>query len=100
MFVSSEFYIFASKPVPEPVRETVDVVYKTIASVDQSDLEFLIHADTEIYIDPDVKLYIRGKLTKVDGAALDDKEFTSVKNNLMHSLSVYRVSEWYHDYTG
>ena len=93
MFVSCEFDIFASKPVQESVHETVDVVYKTIASVDQSDLEFLIPAYNETYIDPDIKVYIRRKLTKIYGTALDDKHFTSVKNNLLHSLfSQFTVS--------
>ena len=56
MFVSSEFDIFARKPVQESILETLDVVYKPIASVDRSDLEFLIPADSETYIDPDIKL--------------------------------------------
>jgi len=56
MFVSSEFEIFASKPVQESVHETVDLVYKPIASVDQSDLEFLIPVNNETYIDLDIKL--------------------------------------------
>ena len=47
MFFSSEFDIFASKPVQESVHETIDVVYKPIASIDQSDLEFLVPADNE-----------------------------------------------------
>jgi len=86
MFVSSEFDIFARKPVQESVHETVDVVYRPIASVDHSDLEFLIPADNEIYIDSDIKVYIRGKLTKIDGTALDDTDFTSVTNNFLHSI--------------
>ena len=86
MFVSSEFDIFTRKPVQESILETLDVVYKSIASVDQSDLEFLIPADNETYIDPDIKLYFRGKLTKIDGTVLDEKDFTSVTNNFLHSL--------------
>ena len=74
------------KPAQESVHETADVVYKPIASVDQNDLEFLIIADNETYIDPDIKLYIRGKLTKVDGSALDDTDFISVTNNFLPSL--------------
>jgi len=54
MFVSSEFDIFARKPVQESIIETLDVVYKPIASVDQSHLEFLIPADSETYIDPHI----------------------------------------------
>ena len=79
MFVSSEFDIFARKQVQESVHETADVVYKPIASDDQSDLEVLIPADNETYIDPYIKVYIRGKLTKVDGTDLDDTDFTSYK---------------------
>ena len=86
MFVSSEFDIFARKPVQESILETLDVVYKPIASDDQSDLEFLIPADNETYIDPDIKVYVRGKLTKIDGTALDEKDFTAVTNNFLHSL--------------
>jgi len=41
-FVSSEFDIFAPKPVQHAIQETNVVVYKPIASIDQSDLEFLI----------------------------------------------------------
>ena len=86
MFASSEFDIFARKPVQESILETLDVVYKPIASIDQSDLEFLIPADNETYIDPDINLYVRGKLTKFDGTILDEKDFTSVTNNFLHSL--------------
>jgi hypothetical protein len=49
-FVSSEFNIFAAKPVQESVLETTEVVHKPIASIDQSDLEFLISADNETSI--------------------------------------------------
>ena len=61
MFVSSEFDIFARKPVQESILETLGVFYKPIASVDQSDLEFLIPADSETYIDLDIKVYVHGK---------------------------------------
>jgi len=65
-FVSSEFDIFASKPVQHAIQETNVVVYKPIASVNQSDLEFLIPADHDTYVDPEIKFYIKGKLTKAD----------------------------------
>jgi len=68
------------------VADTTEVKYKTIASVDQSDLEFLIPSDDDTYIDLDIKLYIRGKLTKADGTALDNTDFTAVTNNFLHSL--------------
>jgi len=45
VFVSSEFDVFDRKPVPHAIHESNVVVYKPIASIDQSDLEFLIPAD-------------------------------------------------------
>jgi len=84
--LSSEFDIFAPKPVQASVVETTEVSYKPIASVDQSDLEFLIPSDSDTYIDLNIRLYIRGKLTKNDGTALDKTDFTAVTNNFLHSL--------------
>ena len=51
-FVSSEFGIFACKPVQHAIHETNMVFYKPIASIDQSDLEFLIPADTTRMLTP------------------------------------------------
>ena len=62
------------------------MTYKPIVSVDQSDLEFLVPADSDTYIDPNIKLYIRGKLTKEDGTNLDATDFTAVTNNFLNSL--------------
>jgi len=62
------------------------VVYKPIASVDQTDLEFLIPADYDTYDDPDIKIYICAKLTKADGTALDAKDQPAGTNNFIHSL--------------
>jgi hypothetical protein len=84
--LSSEFDIFASKPVQSSVLETTEVAYKPIASVEQSDLEFLIPADNDTYIDLNIKLYIRGKLVKEDGKDLNAIDHTAVTNNLLHSL--------------
>jgi len=83
--VSSEFDIFASKPVQTTVLVTKKFKYKTIASVDQSDLEIMIPADDAEYMDLDI-LYIRGKLTKAKGTTLDNTDFTAVTNNFLHSL--------------
>jgi hypothetical protein len=85
-FVSSKFDIFAAKPIQESVLETAEVVYNPIASVDQSDLEFLIPTDNETYIDLDIKLYVRAKLTTKSGTPLDNKDLTSVTNNFLRSL--------------
>ena len=85
-FVSSEFDIFAPKPVQLAIQETKLVHYKSIASVDQRDLEFLIPADYDTYIDPDIKLFVKDKLTKADGSALDATDHTAGVNNFLHSL--------------
>jgi len=84
--VSSEFDIFASKPIQSALDDTTDVKYKPIASVDQSDLEFLISSDDDTCLDLDIKLYIRGKLNKANGTALDNTDFTAVTKNFLHSL--------------
>jgi hypothetical protein len=65
--VSSDFDIFAHKPIPTLFLETVEMVFKLIAPVEQRDLEFLISADSDTYIDLDIKLYVRGKLVSVEG---------------------------------
>ena len=54
--------------------------------MEQSDLEFLIPADNDTYVDLNIKLYIRGKLTKGDGTNLDNTDFTAVTKNFLHSL--------------
>ena len=81
-----EFHIFASRPVQSSVLETTEVTYTPIASVDQSDLEFLIPADNGTYINTNIKLYVRGKLTKADGTDLDNTDKTAVTNNFLNSL--------------
>ena len=83
---STEFDIFATRPVQTSTLETIETAYKPIASLDQSDLEFLIPADNDTYIDLNIQLYIRGKLVKADGAALEATDHTCVVNNLLHSL--------------
>jgi len=84
-FASSEFDVFARKPVQNAILETKEVVYNPIVSVDQTDLEFLIPED-DTFVDPDIKLYIRGKFTKSDGTDVDASEYTAGTNNFLHSL--------------
>jgi len=85
-FVGTQFDIFAPKPIQSGVKETIDTIYKPIASIDHSDLEFLIPADSDSYIDLDIKLHVKGKLQKPDGSALDNTDFTAGTNNFHHSL--------------
>jgi len=49
--VSFEFDIFASKPIQSAVADITEVKYKPIAFVDQSDLQFLIPSEDDMYID-------------------------------------------------
>ena len=55
-FVSSEFGIFARKPIQSAILGTDVVHFKPIATVDQNDLEFFIPRDSATYIDQDIKL--------------------------------------------
>jgi hypothetical protein len=64
------------------VEETID----TIASVDQSDLQFVIPGDVDSYLDLDITLYVKGKLVKPEGSDLDNTDFTAGTNNFLHSL--------------
>ena len=64
---STDFEIFITRLVQTSTLEKLETSYKPIDALDQSDLEFLVPADQETYIDLNIQLNIRGKLTKVDG---------------------------------
>ena len=85
-FVVTQFDIFTPNPRQVAVEETIETVYKPIASIDQTDIEFVIPGDSDIYIDLDVKLHIKGKLMKEDGRNLTDADYTPGINNLLRSL--------------
>ena len=57
--LSSEFDLFAPRPVQTSVVDTTVVTYKPMASVELSDLEFLIPADNDTFVVLNIKLYIR-----------------------------------------
>ena len=80
---STEFVIFATGPVQ---TSTLETSYKPIASLDHSDLEFLVSAYQDTYIDLNIQLYIRSKLSKADGTDLEFTDITCVANNSLHSL--------------
>jgi hypothetical protein len=84
--VSSEFDIFANRPVQSSMLETVETSYKPIAPADQNDLEFLVPGDSDTYIYLDIKLFVRGKLVSSTGKDVDLSDHTGVTNNLLHSL--------------
>ena len=83
--MNSAFHIFELRPVQSSILETIEVPYKPVAGVDPSDLEFYVPAEYDTYIDPNIRLLVRGKLTKVNGTDLDESDFTGV-TNLLHSL--------------
>jgi len=85
LFVGTEFDIFAPKPIQVGVVETADTIYKPLASLNQDDLEFLIPAEPENYIDLDIKLFVKSHLLKSEGTALDYTDFTAGTNNFLHS---------------
>jgi hypothetical protein len=82
----SEFNIFAQKPVQTAVLQTRETLYKTMATVDPSDLQFVVPGDNESYIDLKVHIYIKGKLIKPEGTDFDATENTTFVNNSLHSL--------------
>ena len=84
--VSSDFDIFAHKPVQSCVLWTFETAYKPIALVDQNDLEFLIPADKDKYKLLDIQHYVRGKLVSGSGNDVDVTDHTGVVNNLLHTL--------------
>jgi hypothetical protein len=81
--VSSELDIFAPKPVQSAILGTTQVTYKPTGGVEPSDLEFVVPADNDTYIDVNIHLYVKGKLTKADGTGLDAADFTAGTNNLL-----------------
>jgi len=66
-YICTEFELFARRAREDGCVETIETIYKPIASVDQTDVEFLIPADSNTYIDPNIHLFISGKLVKTDG---------------------------------
>jgi hypothetical protein len=68
------------------VQETIETIFSPISAVGQSDLDFLIPGENDMYIDLNIRLYVRGKLTTSDGNDLDTTDFTATAKNLLHSL--------------
>jgi len=54
--LSSEFDIFAPRPIQTSIVDTAEVTYQPIASVEHSDLKFLILSDSDTYVDLTAKL--------------------------------------------
>jgi hypothetical protein len=83
---SSDFDVFADRPVQTSTVRTVEICHKPTTGVDHHDIEFTVPGDEERYIDPDMQLYIKGQLLEANGAELDIKDYTAAVNNMLHSL--------------
>jgi hypothetical protein len=68
------------------VLGTVETVYKSLAPVEQNDLEFLIPGDTDTYIDLDIKFYVRGEMVSSSVKDVYLTDTTAVANDLLHTL--------------
>jgi len=84
--VGTEFDIFVRKPKQSTTVETSETIYRPIASVDKTDIEFVIPGDSDTYVDLDLKLFVKEKLQTEDKADLPETDYTAVVNNLLHSL--------------
>jgi len=85
-YISTEFDLFARKLRQDGCVETIETIYKPIASVDQTDIELLIPADSDTCIDSNIHLFIRQKLVKTEGTDLAETDYVAGVNNLLHSL--------------
>ena len=61
-YVGTEYDIFVRKPKQSSTVESNETIYRPIASVDQTDIEFVIPGDRDTYVDLDLKLFVKGKL--------------------------------------
>jgi hypothetical protein len=82
---SSEFDILTERPVQTSTGNTTEIGHKPPTAIDQRDLEFTVPQDEERYLDPDMQIYIRGKLLGANGTELDIKDYTA-RVNMLHSL--------------
>lgn len=82
------FYIFTKRPAQSAVLSSRVTDYKHITPVDQSEVDFVIHSDTENYMDIDIHMSLRGKLVSQNRSALDPADSTTVGKDLLHSLFV------------
>ena len=85
-FVGTEFDIFGRNPKQSRTVETNETIYRPIASVDQTDKEFVIPCDSDTYVHLDLELFVKRKLQTEDNADLPETDYTAVINNLLHSL--------------
>ena len=95
------------RPIQTAVQGTVETVYKSLAPVEQNDLEFLIPGDSDSYIVLDIKFYVRGKVVSRFGKCVDLTHTTAMAKifytvclvNLQSCLAVsYLQSHGHYNY--
>jgi intein-encoded DNA endonuclease-like protein len=95
---SSEFDVFADRPVQTSTVRTVEIVHNPNTGVDQRDIEFTLPGDEELCMDRDMQLYIKGQLLGADGAELHIKDYTAAVNNVTFSIrAMQHESKQYFD---
>jgi hypothetical protein len=55
---SSEFDVFADRPLQTSTVNTVEIGHSRTTGVDQRDIEFTVAGDHDHYVDPDMYIYI------------------------------------------
>ena len=96
--LSTEFDIVSTRRVQTSTLETTETFYKFIPTIDQSNLEFLIPADHDTYIELNIHLYIRCKRTNADGTDLENTYHSSDKLFLTFPIqSVQYHFKWRYD---
>ena len=68
--INSAFDIFELRAMQSSIVETIEEPHKPVAGVEQCDVEFSVPATSDLYIDPNMKLVIRGKLARPTGRIL------------------------------
>jgi len=91
-FVGTEINIFGRKPTQSSTVETHETTYRPIASVDQTNIEFVIPGDSDTYVDLDLELFVKGKLQTADYTDHSETDYTASINNLLHSLFSQRTT--------
>jgi len=85
---NSELDLFTLQPMQTSIKESSVVEYHPISSIQNKGLiEFDVTGTGDQYIDvSNIQLYIRAKITKVDGTKLDPNSTAAPVNILLNSM--------------
>jgi len=89
-FFSSVTSYLAQKPIQTFVFRSIESAYKHIAPVDQNDLEIFISVEHDTYIDFEINIYVRGKLTSVLGLGCGLYRL-NVRDQIFPPLSIHSM---------